>query len=193
MSARLVVVSGPSGVGKSTVVAHAVRSDPSVWLSVSATTRPMRAGETEGESYYFVTPERFDQMIAGGELLEWAEFAGNKYGTPAAPVREHLARDIPVLLEIEVEGARQVRQAMPEASLVFILPPSRAALEERLQGRGTEDSATVARRLAEADRELMAAEEFDHRLVNADVSACAEELLAVVRAAPEQGPPSVSG
>lgn len=181
MNARLVVVSGPSGVGKSTVVARALKMDPSIWLSVSATTRTPRPGEVQGESYFFVSGEEFDRMIAKGELLEWAEFAGNKYGTPVGPVTERLAHGVPVVLEIEVNGARQVRAAMPEADLVFILPPSVEALEQRLRGRGTEDPATIAERLAEASRELQAAVEFDHQLVNHDVDTCAEQLVALVR------------
>jgi len=179
--ARLVVVSGPSGVGKSTVVSRALQRDPGIWLSVSATTRPPRPGEVEGESYFFVTPHEFDRMIAAGELLEWAEFAGNKYGTPAGPVRARLEQGVPVVLEIEVQGARQVRQVMPTADLVFIMPPSMDALEERLRGRGTEDPATVAERLAEAIREVEASSEFDHHVVNHDVDDCAEALVAIVR------------
>lgn len=178
--AALVVVSGPSGVGKSTVVRAALDLDPALWLSVSATTRRMRPGEVEGQSYFFVSDDEFDALVSTDGLLEWAQFAGNRYGTPRAPVAEHRAAGRPVILEIEVQGARQVRAAAPEARLVFLAPPSWDVLTERLRGRGTEDPAAVARRLAVARDELAAAAQFDTVLVNADVGQCARSLLAWV-------------
>jgi guanylate kinase len=178
--APLVVVSGPSGVGKSTVVAAALALDPGIWLSVSATTRSPRPGEVDGREYFFVTDAEFDDLVATGGLLEWAAFAGNRYGTPRAPVQEHRAGGTPVLLEIEVQGARQVRQAVPGALLVFLAPPSWEVLRGRLTGRGTESPDAVARRLQAARDELAAAEEFDCVLVNADVGECARSLLALV-------------
>lgn len=135
---RLTVLSGPSGVGKSTVVAHMRQQHPEVWLSVSATTRRPRPGEKDGVHYYFVDNDEFDKLIANGELLEWAVFAGNRYGTPRQAVLERLERGIPVLLEIDLQGARQVRESMPEAQLVFLAPPSWDELVRRLTGRGTE-------------------------------------------------------
>lgn len=178
--APLVVVSGPSGVGKSTVVREALGLDPSIWLSVSATTRAARPGEVDGRSYFFVSDERFDELVATGGLLEWAQFAGNRYGTPREPVEQRRYAGQPVLLEIELQGARQVRAAVPDARLVFLAPPSWEVLTARLVGRGTEDPAAVERRLAAARTELAAAEEFDTVLVNADVKECAESLLAWV-------------
>ncbi|GAP46988.1 MULTISPECIES: guanylate kinase [Streptomyces] len=177
---RLTVLSGPSGVGKSTVVAHMRKEHPEVWLSVSATTRKPRPGEKHGVHYFFVTDDEMDKLIANGELLEWAEFAGNRYGTPRAAVQERLEKGEPVLLEIDLQGARLVRESMPEAQLVFLAPPSWEELVRRLTGRGTEPPEVIERRLQAAKTELAAEPEFDTTLVNTSVEDVARELLALV-------------
>ncbi|MEU9333429.1 guanylate kinase [Streptomyces sp. NPDC048290] len=177
---RLTVLSGPSGVGKSTVVAHMRKEHPEVWLSVSATTRRPRPGEKHGVHYFFVTDEEMDKLIANGELLEWAEFAGNRYGTPRTAVHERLETGEPVLLEIDLQGARQVRGSMPEAQLVFLAPPSWEELVRRLTGRGTEPPEVIERRLDAATTELAAEPEFDTTLVNTSVEDVARELLALM-------------
>ncbi|GHF39055.1 guanylate kinase [Streptomyces mashuensis] len=178
---RLTVLSGPSGVGKSTVVAHMRKAHPEVWLSVSCTTRKPRPGEQDGVQYFFVDDEQFDKLIANGELLEWAEFAGNRYGTPRKAVLDRLEAGEPVLLEIDLQGARQVRETMPEAQLVFLAPPSWEELVRRLTGRGTESPEVIERRLEAAKVELAAESEFDTTLVNTSVEDVARELLALLR------------
>jgi len=180
MTAPVIVVSGPSGVGKSSVVREVLTQLPEAWLSVSATTRPPRAGEVDGTDYFFVDNAAFDQLIAQDELLEWVEFAGNRYGTPKRAVALKRAEGHPVIMEIEVQGARQVRQSLPDAHLVFLQPPSMDELASRLTGRGTEDAPTVARRLAVAEAELAASHEFDTQLINAEVSATAAALVRLL-------------
>ncbi|MFF1794198.1 guanylate kinase [Kitasatospora sp. NPDC058263] len=177
---RLTVLSGPSGVGKSTVVAHMRKQHPEVWLSVSATTRHPRPGEQHGVQYHFVDNDEFDKLIANGELLEWAVFAGNRYGTPRQAVLEKLEAGVPVLLEIDLQGARQVRESMPEAQLVFLAPPSWDELVRRLTGRGTEPQDVIEKRLEAAKVELAAETEFDTSLVNTSVEQVAAELLALL-------------
>jgi guanylate kinase len=179
-AARLTVLSGPSGVGKGSVVAEIRRHHPSVWLSVSVTTRPPRPGEEHGKQYFFVSRGEYDAMVAAGDLLEHAEFAGNGYGTPRRPVEERLAAGLPALLEIELQGARQVRDAMPDAQFVFLAPPSWDELVRRLVGRGTEDESTIRRRLDAAVVELAAEKEFDVTVVNDHVERAATELVELL-------------
>lgn len=180
--ARLTVLSGPSGVGKSTVVASLRRASPQIWLSVSVTTRAPRPGEADGREYRFVSERDFDAMISSGELLEWAQFAGNRYGTPRAPVEQRLASGVPVLLEIDLAGARQVRRAVPGALLVFLAPPSWAELVRRLTSRDTEPPEVIARRLEAARVELAAGSEFDITLVNTSVEDVCHQLVVLTTA-----------
>lgn len=176
------MLSGPSGVGKGSVVAAAQTMMPDLQVSVSMTTRQPRPGEVDGVDYYFVSRKQFKQRVAAGEMLEHAEFAGNWYGTPRAEVVHALAAGATVVLEIDLEGARQVKDAMPEALTVFIAPPSMFELAARLRSRGTEDADEVDRRLRVAEKEVAHAHEFDVTLVNADIQQTAAELLDLLDA-----------
>ena len=180
-SSRLVVLAGPTAVGKGTVAAAVRARHPEVWISVSATTRSPRPGEVDGVHYHFVTEEDFDAMVRDGALLEWAVVHGvNRYGTPRRPVEEMIATGRPALLEIDLQGARQVRETMPAALFVFLKPPSWGELVRRLVGRGTEAEEERARRLETARAELDAESEFDVTIVNHEVHAAAEELVALM-------------
>ncbi|MFC9895863.1 guanylate kinase [Nocardia sp. NPDC127579] len=178
---RLVVLVGPSAVGKSTVVRCVRERLPQLVFSVSATTRAPRPGEVDGRDYRFVSRAEFDAMIEAGELLEWADIHGGlqRSGTPAAPVRDAMAAGLPVLVEVDLEGARSVRAAMPEATLVFLAPPSWDELVSRLRNRGTETPEVIERRLATARTEMAACDEFDIVIVNDEVTSACEQLVSL--------------
>ncbi len=180
--AKVFVITGPSGVGKGTLIRALRERLPELALSISATTRAPRAGEVDGRDYYFLTPEEFARRADANEFLEHAAYSGNRYGTLRSEVERRLAEGESVLLEIEVQGARQVRAAMPEAVLVFIAPPDPGALRERLEGRGTDDAPAIDERLRTAEIELDAQQEFQHVVVNDDLDRAAAELEAIVRA-----------
>jgi len=189
---RLTVLSGPSAVGKSTVIETIRRRNPEVWLSISVTTRAPRPGEVHGREYFFITEDEFKEMAASGQLLEWARYAGNYYGTPRTPVADRLAVGLPGLLEVDVVGARQVRAAVSGALLVFLAPPSWDELVRRLTERGTESAEVISKRLAAAKDELRAEHEFDITLVNTSVLDVCEQLVALMTAQPVRLPARVS-
>jgi guanylate kinase len=176
------VLSGPSAVGKSTVVRCLRDRVADLYFSVSATTRAPRPGETDGVDYHFVTPDEFQRLIDGGALLEWADIHGglHRSGTPAQPVRDATCANRPVLIEVDLAGARAIKQAMPEVFMVFLAPPSWEALEARLKGRGTESSDAMARRLATAREELAAQDDFDAVVVNSELESACAELVALL-------------
>jgi guanylate kinase len=180
--ARLTVLAGPTAVGKGTVTAYLRKHHPEVWISVSVTTRRQRPGEVDGVHYHFVDDDAFDAMVTSGELLEWAVVHGQaRYGTPRQPVLDALAAGRLALLEIDLQGARQVRASMPEARFVFLAPPSWDELVRRLVGRGTEEEAERERRLDSARAELAAEPEFDATIVNHTIPAAVEELVELMR------------
>jgi len=176
---KLIVLTGPSGVGKGTLLKPLLTKHPEIYLSISATTRSPRPGEINGQHYYFFNRQRFDKMMDAGEFLEWEEFAGNCYGTPRQPVEEQIAQGKIVLLEIELQGARQVRQTFPQGYQIFILPPSVEELERRIRDRGQDAEVAISRRLKQAQTELAAADEFDIKIVNDNF----DEALANLEAA----------
>lgn len=180
MSARVFVITGPSGVGKGTLIRSLLDRYPELSLAISATTRPPRVGETDGVDYHFLDPAEFDRLVAAGEFVEHAEYAGNRYGTLRRELEERTAGGTPVVLEIDLQGARQVRAALPDAVQVFISPPSFDELRARLEGRGTDDPAQVDARLELARRELEAESEFHHVIVNDRLEAAVTELRAVL-------------
>lgn len=181
MTSKLAVIAGPTAVGKGTVVKHLLAAHPEFKLSISATTRAPRPGEVDGVDYFFWSQERFDEAIRNHELLEYATVHGlNRYGTPRKPVEEALARGENVVLEIDIQGAKQVKTAMPEALTIFIMPPTWDELVRRLSTRGTEDAIEQAKRLETAVVELAAANGFDHTVVNDEVAKCAAQVVELM-------------
>jgi guanylate kinase len=181
---RLIVFTGPSGVGKGTLLRALRQRDATLQVSVSATTRPPRAGEVHGRDYFFLSRDDFQAMVDQGGFLEWAEFAGNLYGTPRAPLLKQIESGQRVILEIELEGARQVRQTFPQALQLFVLPPSLEELEYRLRQRGQDPDEAIQRRLQRARVEIQAASEFDVQIINDDLEAALQKLEAAIKVNP---------
>ena len=179
---KLIVISGPSGAGKSTVVFKTMEKRADVCFSTSVTTRQPRPGEVDGREYFFVNPERFQEMAKNGELLEHAQYVSNFYGTPRAYVERKMAEGMNVILDIEIQGARQVREKMPEAIKIFVVPPSMEELRRRLEGRGTDSAQTIEARLQRAREEYAEANFYDYIIINDDVEAAAGELDAIITA-----------
>lgn len=188
---RLIVLTGPSGVGKGTLLRALLQRHPELYLSVSATTRSPRPGEIDGKHYFFKTRDDFLEMVENGELLEWAEFAGNFYGTPRQPVEEMIRQGKWVILEIELEGARQIRESFPDALRIFVLPPSMRELEMRLRGRGQDSEDAIARRLKRAAAEMDAAGEFDVQVVNDDLELALQKIESTLFKEVEWRPPTL--
>ncbi len=178
---KLIIITGPSGVGKGTVVKELLDKDKEIWLSVSATTRSPRMGEKNGENYYFLSDEKFKNMIDKKEFLEWAQFAGNYYGTPLSTVNEKIEMGFIVLLEIEVEGAKQIKEKFPEALSIFLLPPSKEELEKRIRNRGTEKEDAINKRLSRANFEIASSSKFDFVLTNHDVNETVKGVLKIIK------------
>ena len=177
---KLIILTGPSGVGKGTVVKEILDKDKNIWLSISATTRKPREGEKDGENYYFLNQENFKEMIEQNLFLEWAEFAGNYYGTPLSSVNEKIKNGFTVLLEIEVEGAKQIKEKFPNSLSIFLLPPNKAELERRIRNRGTEKEEAIKKRLSRANYEISASNEFDFALTNYDVDETAKRIIQLI-------------
>ncbi|VEH00350.1 Guanylate kinase [Slackia heliotrinireducens] len=183
---NLFIISGPSGAGKGTLVNLAMHRVGDAWLSVSATTRKPRKGEVDGQHYFFVSNDEFDAMVEQDRLLEWAQVHANRYGTPRETVEQHIAAGNQVILEIDVQGALQVREKMPSAKLVFIEPPSMDVLESRLRGRGTEAEDVIALRMKNAETELALKNEYDISFINDDLDECADALVAYIEQSAEE-------
>lgn len=176
----LIVYAGPSGVGKGTIMKEMLVSDDNLKLSVSATTRSKRENEVEGVDYYYISDEAFDKMIENNEFLEHAEYCGHKYGTPKKPVFDMMDKGIDVILEIEVEGYKQIKQMFPDCVSIFILPPSRDDLLNRLRNRGTESKEDIEKRVSQAEYELSQANKFDYKVINEDVKSSTYEILSII-------------
>ena len=178
---KLIIITGPSGVGKGTVVKELLDRNKDIWLSISATTRNPRIGEKDGDNYYFISDEKFKDMIDKKEFLEWAQFAGNYYGTPLSTVNEKIEKGFIVLLEIEVEGAKQIKEKFPESLSIFLLPPSKEELEKRIRNRGTEKEEAIDRRLSRANYEIASSDQFDFVLTNHDVDETVKEVFKIIK------------
>ena len=177
---KLIIITGPSGVGKGTVVKAILKKDINIWLSISATTRKPRKGEEDGKDYYFLTTKKFKEMINNQMFLEWAEFAGNYYGTPINIINEKIKHGNKVILEIEVEGAFQVREKFPDTISIFLLPPNKQELEKRIRNRGTDNEKAILQRLQRADFEISSSKDFDYVLKNYEIDKTADEILKII-------------
>jgi len=178
---KLIIVTGPSGVGKGTVVKEILAKDKNIWLSISATTRQPRLGEKEGENYYFLNQEKFKEMIEQNLFVEWAQFAGNYYGTPLSSVNEKIQKGFTVLLEIEVEGAMQIKEKFPNSISIFLLPPDKAELERRIRNRGTENEDAIKKRLLRANYEISSSNQFDFEITNHSINETAEKIVKLIQ------------